>query len=357
MSALYNENDAYAARWLENLVGAGHIAPGAVESRSIKELTAADVTGPGQRHFFAGIGVWSYALRLAGWSDSASVWTGSCPCQPWSGAGKGEGFDDPRHLWPDWFDLIEAAKPAGILGEQVASPDGLAWLDSVFADLEGAGYACWAVDICAAGIGAPHIRQRLYWCAVDLERIDELLGVADSAGVGFDGRRSGETRDGQDASRLESERLRDARGVGNSDGLDAGRNSGAGVGSQGGARLRAVGDESRSSSAARWMGEPIRARLEELAGHGDHGHEPRRVDAVEVGSAPEAGPVNGFWSDAEWLPCRDGKWRPVRPGSFPLAHGAPARVGRLRAYGNAIVAQEAAAFAQVVREFLEQHHD
>lgn len=56
------------------------------------------------------------------------------------------------------------------------------------------------------------------------------------------------------------------------------------------------------------------------------------------------GPVNGFWRDADWLYCRDGKWRPVRPGSFPLADGVPARVGRLRAYGNAINIEAATAF-------------
>ncbi len=56
------------------------------------------------------------------------------------------------------------------------------------------------------------------------------------------------------------------------------------------------------------------------------------------------GPVNAFWRDADWLHCRDGKWRPVRPGSFPLADGVPARVGRLRAYGNAINIEAAAAF-------------
>lgn len=63
-----------------------------------------------------------------------------------------------------------------------------------------------------------------------------------------------------------------------------------------------------------------------------------------------AGPVNGFWRDADWLFCRDGKWRAVEPGTFPLAHGVPGRVGRLRAYGNAIVPQVAAKF---IESFLE----
>jgi DNA (cytosine-5)-methyltransferase 1 len=56
------------------------------------------------------------------------------------------------------------------------------------------------------------------------------------------------------------------------------------------------------------------------------------------------GPVNGFWREADWLGCRDGKWRPVRPGSFPLANGATTRVGRLRAYGNAVNASAAKEF-------------
>ncbi|MCU3322178.1 DNA cytosine methyltransferase, partial [Enterobacter hormaechei subsp. steigerwaltii] len=39
--------------------------------------------------------------------------------------------------------------------------------------------------------------------------------------------------------------------------------------------------------------------------------------------------VNGFWRDADWLLCRDGKWRPVEPGTFPLVDGAAARLGRV----------------------------
>ena len=113
-------------------------------------------------HFFAGIGVWSYALRLAGWPDNRPVWTGSCPCQPFSSAGKGAGFTDERHLWPEFFRLIRECRPATVFGEQVASKDGLAWLDLVQNSLESAGYACGALDTCAAGVGAPHIRQRLY---------------------------------------------------------------------------------------------------------------------------------------------------------------------------------------------------
>lgn len=165
MSAYYNEIDPFAAAWLRELIKAGHIAPGEVDTRSIEDVVPSDLAGFRQCHFFAGIGVWSHALRCAGWPDDRPVWTGSCPCQPFSAAGKRKGTADERHLWPAFFHLIGQCRPVTIFGEQVASRDGLAWLDLVSSDLEGAGYACGAVDTCAAGFGAPHIRQRLYWVA------------------------------------------------------------------------------------------------------------------------------------------------------------------------------------------------
>jgi DNA (cytosine-5)-methyltransferase 1 len=63
-----------------------------------------------------------------------------------------------------------------------------------------------------------------------------------------------------------------------------------------------------------------------------------------------AGPTGGFWSDADWIYCRDGKWRPVESGTLPLAARVPARVGRLRGYGNAIVAPLAAEFIKAYLE-------
>lgn len=136
MTAYYNEIDQYAAEWLRNLIYAGHIAPGDIDTRSIEDVHPDDLRGYTQCHFFAGIGVWSYALRQAGWPYDRPVWTGSCPCQPFSAAGKGGGFADERHLWPAWHWLIQECRPATVFGEQVASKDGLAWWDVVSADLD-----------------------------------------------------------------------------------------------------------------------------------------------------------------------------------------------------------------------------
>lgn len=159
--AYYNENDPYPAQWLRNLIAAGHIAPGDVDERSIKDVTPDDLKGYTQCHFFAGIGGWSYALRLAGWSDDRAVWTGSCPCQPFSEAGQGRGFSDPRHLWPEFYRLIQLSSPTTIFGEQ--TPRATVWLDGVCADLETLGYAMAAAVLPACSADAPHLRERIFF--------------------------------------------------------------------------------------------------------------------------------------------------------------------------------------------------
>ena len=169
MRAYYNEIDAHAARWLRNLIDAGAIPAGDVDTRSIEDIAPNDLRGYTHCHFFAGIGGWPLALALAGWPASRPVWTGSCPCQPFSAAGRGAGFEDERHLWPAWFHLIRECQPGAVFGEQVAAAIGHEWLDLVQADMEGQGYRVGAAVLGAHSVGAPHRRQRLYWVA-DTER-------------------------------------------------------------------------------------------------------------------------------------------------------------------------------------------
>ena len=308
MTAYYNEIDKHAAQWLRNLIDAGHIAPGYVDERSIEDVYPSDLRGFTQCHFFAGIGVWSHALRQAGFADDREIWTGSCPCQPFSAAGKGAGFDDERHLWPAFHHLISQCKPAIVLGEQVASKDSDPWIDLVHTDMEALGYAFGAIPFPSAGVGAPHIRDRLYWVAdTDDARLERRSGVQKRSNecaswpcVMVDGLAdtSGERRQ-QDARSTPSDE--DAHGV------------------------------------ARWQQQQSNSN-----------HKP--ASNVQVPGAQSTSPTNGHWRDADWLLCRDGKWRPVEPGTFPLANGAPDRVGRLRAYGNAINAEAAEAF---IRSYME----
>lgn len=165
MVAYYNEIDPHAAQHLRNLIDAGHIAPGVIDTRSIEDVTPNDIIGFNQCHFFAGIGGWSLALRRAGWPDSRPAWTASCPCQPFSAAGKGLGFADERHLWPSAHWLVGQRRPVVVFGEQSGSADANDWIDLVQADVEALGYAFGATAFPSASVGAPHQRDRAYWVA------------------------------------------------------------------------------------------------------------------------------------------------------------------------------------------------
>lgn len=162
----YNEFDPHAAAWLRELINQKLIPAGDVDTRSIADVIPSDLHGYTQCHFFAGIGGWSLALQISGWPDDRPVWTGSCPCQPFSVAGEGKGTADERHLWPVFFDLIRECRPERVFGEQVANAIGKGWLDGISTDLESEDYACGAAVLGAHSVGAPHLRQRLYWGCV-----------------------------------------------------------------------------------------------------------------------------------------------------------------------------------------------
>ncbi|MFC3191313.1 DNA cytosine methyltransferase [Pseudocitrobacter faecalis] len=339
-AAYYNEIDPFAAQWLRNLIAGGQIAPGEVDERSIEDVTPDDLRGFTQCHFFAGIGVWSHSLRIAGWPDDKPVWTGSCPCQPFSAAGKGDGFDDERHLWPAFFHLISERRPQHVFGEQVAAGNANAWFDLVQADLEGMGYAFGIVPFTSAGVGAPHIRERAYWVANASSKYESAAG--DETGSAtclrsspFDGVADACCeRLNRNDSLLQREEFRR-----NTEGLPEATGLGSACG---------VGDANNS-------------RLERhFWNDGATGWEGATGSVAETGLHSRPLEVNGFWRDADWLFCRDGQWRPVEPGTFPLVarfakslgHGKSSlramagrnRTGRLKGYGNAINAQAAAEF-------------
>ncbi|MCM7542975.1 DNA cytosine methyltransferase [Enterobacter hormaechei] len=339
--ALYNEIDPFAAQWLRNLIAGGHIAPGEVDERSIEDVTPDDLRGFTQCHFFAGIGVWSHSLRLAGWPDDKPVWTGSCPCQPFSAAGKGDGFADERHLWPHFFHLISERRPQHVFGEQVASGNANTWFDLVQADLEGMGYAFGLVPFAAAGVGAPHIRERAYWVAYANSQIDDRRRH-----IGADGRNEHSDGSHFNGMAYSNHRIRDE-----------------------GETLRPGWDAVLHGSSVNRLANATGQLHHQCNDGTDEFGWARHPEQNRLGSeAVRALEVNGFWRDADWLLCRDGKWRPVEPGTFPLVDGAAARlgrvepgvarvassnrVGRLKGYGNAINAQAAAEFIRAYMEGL-----
>jgi DNA (cytosine-5)-methyltransferase 1 len=334
VSAYYNEIDPYAAQWLRNLIKAGHIADGEVDTRSIVDVAPDDIRGFTQAHFFAGIGGWSHALRLAGWPDDRPIWTGSCPCQPFSVAGKGAGVDDPRHLWPHFFRLIAAVQPPVVMGEQVAGAAGYGWLDGVRADLEAEGYASRGVDIPACAVDAPHIRSRIYWVASDVADADSPAQQR--------GRGELPAEEGQEAGRFDH-RPRGAGSFGTSHMADADDRRSSAQPDRDNRTLDGTicgeenaGDQLAIRAASR--GASHMADADQLVAS----QEREQRGGQQRGSGGDQEARYSFWSDHIWLTGADGKARRAQPGIPLLAHGIPNRVGKLRAYGNAIVPQIAA---------------
>ena len=291
----YNEWDSFAAEWLKQLIKDGLIPDGEVDSRSIADVRPEDLKGFTQCHFFAGIGGWSRALQLAGWSPDRPVWTGSPPCQPFSTAGKQSGKDDLRHLWPVFFNLIRECRPPTIFGEQVASAIRFGWLDDLQRDLEGEDYAAAAFVLSGGSVSAPHKRDRLFF-------------VADTT--------SGRHKQSEQFSN--------------------------GCPSQ--------GDKRQSDSSGN-----CESQRQLVADSGDKGLQRHRglgQEQVSEGRQGEArhSSKNSFWS-GKTIYCRDGKYRsiPTEPALFPLANGIPNRVGILRGAGNAIVPQAA---AEIIKAYM-----
>lgn len=347
MLAYYNDNDRHAAAWLRELIKAGLITDGDVDERSIADVKGTDLRGYDRVHFFAGIGGWDYALQLAGWPTDRHVWTGSCPCQPFSSAGQRRGYDDERDLWPEFFRLIQECKPDVVLGEQVSSAEVVGtqlevafliavqtgdyaranklakqlaqkrgfhywprWVSRIQADLETIDYSFRFAVLGAHSVSAPHIRQRLYWVA-DGQGVHGGLSV-----YGREPRKEAvESFGSSENNRLAESACRQEHAP-TTGGLHSEFGEDSGMGD---ARLIQEGWSATTGEKEGAYGEPSR-------------------------------PSGNYWSNSILTLCGDGKARRIESGLAALVDGLPGRVGLLRGYGNAIVPQVAAKF---IRAFYE----
>lgn len=311
MAVYYNEIDPFAAAWLRELMKAGQIPDGEVDERSIADVQPDDVRGFRQCHFFAGIGGWAYALRLAGWPDDLEVWTGSCPCQPFSAAGARDGGNDPRHLWPTWFRLIRELRPAVVFGEQVESAIGHGWLDLVFDDLEREVYATGAISLASPCVGAFDIRQRL-WFVAESNR-GECNWFAGGEGCQRDGTETRrEQGDGHPQWRGEAGVLADTSRERRQQESDSASGDEGTNGRESHGDYLSPGDGPTGKLGIASSGRRTRQRPQ--SAHG----EPLQAGA-------------NFWDACDWVPCSDGKARPVESGTFPLLDGLSHSLERLRA--------------------------
>lgn len=429
----YNDNCKQSCEWIRELISAGLVSDGEVDDRSICDVQPEDLKGFVQCHFFAGILGWPCALKLAGWPEDKPIWTGSCPCPPFSAAGKKkkcpqcggktiphplktgifacvpcghEWFADARHLWPEFYRLIRECHPATVIGEQVAGADGLIWLAGVRATLEAVGHGVGSADLCAAGVSAPHIRQRLFWVGLGhtqgFGRIgrqnDEdsgrgqltsghsgagdsgLAHAASPRCIGPLGDAEGEARD--EARVLVSGEYREDGGLANPNGgesSDGELQRSRGLVQQ--PQDETVGGMVQSDGAGREPGEQAakaarhRGSTEPASSDSGLVHpqcaKSERLRPVGAEMEPEqetgrSGNANP-WSDFELIGCADGKARRIESGSVPLVAGSAgglvpggdpgvaeaqnsgeARVMRLRGYGNAICPPLAAEFIKAV---------
>jgi DNA (cytosine-5)-methyltransferase 1 len=323
----YNEWDSFAAEWLKQLIKDGLIPDGEVDTRSIADVEPSDLNGFTQCHFFAGIGGWSRALQLAGWSSDRPVWTGSPPCQSFSTAGKGKGKDDERHLWPVFFNLIRECQPTAVFGEQVAAAIRHGWLDDLQIDFEEEGYASAAVVLPAGGVGAFHKRDRLFFTA---------KRVADPNDIGHE--RNTETR--REAQR--GTEHAGSLGVANTD--EFGQSRPGEVQRRFGTEKDSQREVNRAVNVSRVSTSLANTNSSQLQGRGI----PGGVDQKD--SATRGDEAFSLWGNSQIIYCRDGKYRPIptEPALFPLANGIPNRVGILRGAGNAIVPQAAAEIIKAV---------
>lgn len=381
MAAYYNEFDPKAAAWLRELIKGGLIANGEVDERSIVDVSASDLRGYSQHHFFAGIGGWSYALRLAGWPDDKPVFTASLPCQPFSAAGKGLGKSDERHLLPHFLNLVKECKPSVIFGEQVSAAIKHGWLDDLYAEMEACDYAVGSIIIGAHSVNSPHIRQRLYWVADSVgdkreskpnQRSARLL----RATIQQEKQISGFSDMGATfGSMADSQRTRLERFSGNGNDCDqpkwinpeqSGSASETGIVGCGIAYPNSIGchgwskkseQKKRICSGIDISGDDDDERM----GISDSPGSQQRIETTET--ARYGNPFISTGSDdIQWIYCRDNKYRPIESSIKPLVDGIPrgmvysgdpcesvnqtqeARAMRLRGYGNAIVPQLAAKF-------------
>jgi DNA (cytosine-5)-methyltransferase 1 len=233
--------------------------------------------------------------------ERPNVICGGYPCQPFSLAGRRQGTDDPRHLWPWVRTAISELRPDYAVLENVRGHLTMGGIE-VIGELAEIGYdAEWRI-VSAAGVGAPHRRDRLIIVAYPAQLFSD--GVNDHARGCLEPEAVSELRNGGRASHVANTASKGLEG--------------------------AVGQVSKGNGNGFTYG----------------GAEMANTDSEQLGQrrqSQHAGQARKIWEYNGTGQARyDGwQWWEVEPDVGRVADGIPHRVDRLRGLGNAVVPQVA----------------
>ena len=304
--------------------------------------------------------------------------TGGFPCQPFSVAGKQAGTDDDRHLWPVMFRIIQEFTPRWVIGENVKGltniQDGVVF-ETVCTDLEGEGYEVRTFNIPAAGVGAPHRRERI-WIVAHAKRFNESepIGRSDETSRGIQ-----EEHRQNDSSARESSRTSSIWQSNNGyEDMEASRRT-----LQQGTELRETNEDEvgeghanqhqRSGSTSESNVANAYARL----GHRTYKEIQSRGQAPNSSSKGSTNVANTESSDRHDNEAvagdgesstqeifgdgssvsGEGSWWHTEPDVGRVAHGVPGRVYRLRGLGNSIIPKIAEEIGRAIIQAEEEKED
>jgi len=238
---------------------------------------------------------------------------GGFPCQPFSVAGKRQGDQDDRHLWPEYFRLIQEIRPRWVIGENVAGLINMG-LDQVLSDLESAGYSCQTLVIPACAVNSPHRRDRV-WIVANTKSFGHRGGQGQECGNDKWEIQQNEQEWGSLGGETEG-------CCGGTKAIPYSKSTGAGDNQRG---IRGLSKRCRSR--------------EEGVGQADvaYSKNQRTQRGEEAG---DYGTDRAQSNDQLSRGCGDGDgWWAVEPGMGRVANGIPYRVDRLKQLGNAVVPQ------------------
>lgn len=340
----YNEIDEKKAAALRQLIYEGYLPEGVVDTRDIREVKADELREFTQCHFFAGYGGWAFALQYAGISTDEPIWTGSCPCQSFSVAGKKKGKEDDRHLLPVWQKLIIESGVPKVFGEQVSAAIAYGWLDDVHEGLEAEGYTIGKAVLPACSVGAAHQRNRLWFVAYSrCNEHQRWSSLSHPTSAADREKRENESKGQEKWQWAFNESSNGGSRMCSTMADPESKRSGI-TGNYSGKEGFESGDEAQLNERINSSG----LMADTISERGRSGNfERQNAEYVDPSS-------KGFWDDVIWIPGPDGKHRPVKPDIQLLVNGFEQRASLLHAAGDGIVPQLAAEFIKAANEAIEE---